>query len=71
MSKWNHHVCFDCWNKLCEERGQPGREPVRVRDDENVCCSCGIRSISGIYVRGKSEDFACKGEGEAHPADDE
>jgi hypothetical protein len=65
MSRWNHSICEDCWDKR-----NPGREPVRVRleklEDMNaineVCCFCGDKHSSDIYVREDPAGLVCKGE---------
>lgn len=58
MSRWTHLVCEGCYEGL-----EPGREPVRVRDDASgACCCCGEKTTSGIYYRGDPEVFLCEGE---------
>ena len=58
MSKWNHSVCDQCF-----EKRQPGREPVRV---VSICCDCGVQHRSGIYVRGDPKQSKCQGSGPSH-----
>jgi hypothetical protein len=54
---WNHLLCFDCWNMR-----EPNRHPVRVRDPEvSPCCQCKRPTRSGIFARGRAEDWPCKG----------
>lgn len=44
---WTHSCCDDCFD---ERTG--GREPIRLQDaPEEICCFCGIATVSGIYVR--------------------
>ena len=47
MSQWNHPMCDWCWYRDYGER-----VPVRLKEpDKEVCCWCGRRTSSGIYVR--------------------
>lgn len=47
MSRWTHSICSECWNAR-----YPGREPVALSaGPREVCCYCGARHNSGIYVR--------------------
>jgi hypothetical protein len=44
---WTQAVCEDCWDTW-----SPGRDPVRmVKPMTEVCCVCGEKTKSGIYVR--------------------
>ncbi len=57
-SPWNHSTCEPCW-----ELANPGRFPVRIKPRlEEVCCFCGDKSTSGIYVREDPGKVCCKGE---------
>jgi hypothetical protein len=50
MSKWNHSVCDDCWKKNASDV-----TPYRIKEEfreEEVCCTCGAKHKSGIYMRG-------------------
>ena len=57
MSKWNHSMCTDCWIN-----SNPGRQPVvvNIRSVE-ICCFCGRKTTSGIYVRYDPVALRCKG----------
>jgi len=58
MSKWNHSMCILCWRL---RRGN--REPFRLKDPkETICCFCGEKHQSGIFVRADPESTICKGE---------
>ena len=60
MSKWTHAICQICWYEK-----NPGREPVTVLNGtEQICCFCGLKSKSGIYVREDPKGLRCEGE---HP----
>lgn len=64
---FNHQICNDCWELLCQSRNQEGREPVRVRDDGiQQCCFCFNWNDSGIYVRGHPTLTPCHGKGPYH-----
>jgi hypothetical protein len=60
MSAWNHSMCCDCWDKRW-----PGNKANRDHvGPEDVCCFCGERHHSGIYVREDPKVLACKGQHE-------
>jgi hypothetical protein len=60
MSRWNHAICDPCW-----EAREPTRTPVRrTIPQEEVCCYCGARTTSGIYVRDDPDLVPCAG---VHP----
>ncbi len=68
MSRWNHSICEECWNKR-----HPDREPVRIREeyrDEKPipCCYCSRPHQSGIYVRDDPATLSCRG---IHPSESE
>lgn len=45
-------LCWPCWVML-----QPGREPVRVKDQEPIPCAvCGTLHITGIFMRMKHDE---------------
>ena len=50
MSRWmTHAICDLCW-----QNWQPGRDPVRFREEAReveTCCWCGQPTLSGIYAR--------------------
>lgn len=57
MDKNIHRCCDSCWNKR-----DPDREPTRVTDDpEDICCSCGSMTASGIYILDHGTLDFCKG----------
>lgn len=59
MSKWRHSICTDCW-----EKKNPGREPVRLLNEDaelDVCCFCSKPHSEGIYVRENPADMPCNG----------
>jgi hypothetical protein len=40
-------LCEDCWEKRF-----PGRAAVRIRSAQpEICCDCGVSTLSGIYFR--------------------
>lgn len=45
-----HSICADCW---CWLHPRAAAEPVRLDRNypEQLCCFCGERHRSGIYVR--------------------
>ncbi|MFT3915337.1 MAG: hypothetical protein QM704_14820 [Anaeromyxobacteraceae bacterium] len=62
MSRWNHAICWDCWEPVMSAAGYPNRDPVRVIDSEPVpCCWCGTETDAGIFLRKTPEDpgLAC------------
>lgn len=63
MSGWNHAICDQCWFALCEDRGNPGLEPVRLAGrylQIETCCFCSKTTDSGIYVRHNPNELTCK-----------
>lgn len=59
MSRWNHTICDDCWQKK-----HPGKAAGRVLVFKcETCCFCGNPTVSGIWIRHdpKDEKLACKG----------
>lgn len=51
-SKWTHAICWACWERRTNERGENGREPGRVIDaPTETCCWCGRDTSFGIYTR--------------------
>ena len=61
-SPWTHALCGFCWDFLCAEVGQIGREPVRVVECRRVaCCRCGEPTESGIFIRRAPDAFPCHG----------
>ncbi len=62
MSRWNHSLCDECWDKR-----EPTRKPLRVLDSQ--CCQCGTQHKSGIFVRADPDAMPCKGEGDEHAED--
>ncbi len=72
MSKWNHAMCDECWNKRMEEQGEPGRIAVRMLKERksnnfrvDVCCYCNAKT-QGIYVRDRPEEVPCGGTAGTH-----
>lgn len=58
MAEWTHCICTTCWVNQ-----NPGREPVRVRDDDaKPCCFCGQKTDAGIYTRCSPEELWCHGD---------
>jgi hypothetical protein len=56
-SPWRHALCAPCYEAL-----EPGRNPVALRDAQvELCCRCGLLTVSGIYYRADPESLACKG----------
>lgn len=44
---WTHAQCKRCWDKE-----NPNREALEILDKEvEICCTCGERTASGIYIR--------------------
>ena len=61
MSRWNHNICIECWNK------KYGTQlPYRLIDDsiKEVCCYCGSENTDAIYVRDDPKSVKCNG---VHP----
>lgn len=61
MSEWSHSICDDCWLIKCGEEGEL-RLPVRVKyehRDEETCCFCGEKTMSGIYIRQDPAKMDC------------
>lgn len=59
MSKFQHAICDECW-----ERRNPDRLPVRLMGSyrkEERCCFCLAQTKSGIYVRENPADMPCNG----------
>jgi hypothetical protein len=59
---WNHAICEMCWYNRAADRGEPGREAVRLKEDHNrKCCYCGNDTTYGAFVREdpKSENLLC------------
>lgn len=52
-------MCEGCWNKM-----DPERRAVRMEigPEAEVCCFCGERHSSGIYIRRDGLELRCKGE---------
>ncbi len=48
--QWTHPQCNTCW-----EKENPGRTPHRLSltlsVGEETCCTCGVSTKSGIYIR--------------------
>ena len=53
MSAWNHEICDECWKDRCISKGEPHRQPSRLKYATSAtCCFCGDQDcISGIVVR--------------------
>lgn len=49
---WTHAICDDCWDKKNPDRPSP-RSNV---GEMELCCYCGKKTRSGIYVRGNPKD---------------
>lgn len=55
MSEWTHNICETCWNER-----NPDRLAYKVRQAPAlVCCFCGAKHASGIYVRHDPKKLAC------------
>jgi len=62
-SRWEHYVCGACYAGL-----QPGRKPTRVIDAKpGICCACGKRHASGIFMRANPASMACRGQHDDEP----
>jgi RNase P subunit RPR2 len=64
MSKWNHSICEDCWQRL-----HLGRQPVVLHEkyvETQTCCYCGKEHRSGIFVREAPDSVRCVGTGPEH-----
>lgn len=54
--EWIHNSCQTCWDSL-----HPDRFPSRsVITKENICCFCGTKTTSGIYIRVNPKDESLK-----------
>jgi hypothetical protein len=58
MSKWTHLICAKCWNA----RGDGRQESDPVGRPDGVCCFCGERTTSRIYVGHDGAKIACAGQ---------
>lgn len=57
MSVWTHLLCQSCW-----EKREPGRTPIRVKDDPGGrCCGCGVQTTVATYVREDPQLMRCRG----------
>ncbi len=57
---WTHPICDACWNK---RNPRFRHRPARLRDIElEVCCFCGEKTRSGIYIREDPAELMCKGQ---------
>jgi len=63
-NKFRHSICDECWHKLSPESIAHRLKPEYCQED--VCCFCGEKHRSGIYVmRGYDAGFMrpiCKGD---------
>lgn len=58
MSRWQHNICADCW-----EKQNPGQMAVGfVQPQEETCCFCGAANRDGIYLRREPYGLACHGQ---------
>lgn len=70
MSDWNHSCCDACWMKIhVPSRVARGgsNEPGRLKPElceSLLCCWCGSRNESGIYVRSDPDKLRCGGKHE-------
>lgn len=49
-----HSMCNTCWTKR-----EHGREPIRFENPKaEICCYCGLVTMSGIYTRMRYADGA-------------
>jgi len=55
-----HSICPACWLKCNPD----GRKPVQVADPPRpaICCFCGERHRSGIFVAEDGATLICRGE---------
>ena len=59
QAPFRHVICAACYSER-----EPGREPIRVRDDaEDTCCFCGARTSDGIYYRAERQPYCGIGVG--------
>lgn len=69
MAEWNHNVCERCWftdDALQTNEDGTFRRPTQVRENQGICCLCGVPTVSGIYIRRQAEECLCRGDHE-HP----
>jgi hypothetical protein len=69
MAEWTHNLCERCWftnRKYSAHESGGFRQPTRVNDQNDICCLCGVPTVSGIYVRANQSEMLCKGDHE-HP----
>lgn len=48
-------ICRECYAKR-----YPGREPITLAPEVEVCCDCGIPTTDGIYIREDPRKVKCK-----------
>ena len=64
MNDWRHLLCRTCWYALFGA-GEPqlSRLPGMPA---SPCCSCGVSTRNGIYVREDPHKLRCQGQGPEH-----
>lgn len=62
-SSWRHSLCDACYQRL-----MPGRIPVRLVREVDICCGCGERHASGIVMRASPfmPGLVCRGQHDGH-----
>jgi hypothetical protein len=59
--RWTHCLCNRCY--FSAAKAKPERLDPRPED---LCCRCGARTRSGIYVRANPAAMACHGKTGTH-----
>lgn len=69
MPEWNHNLCERCWFTGPEGALEDGRfrMPVRTKTEHtDICCRCGVPTVTGIFVRAPETELLCRGDHQ-HP----
>jgi len=57
VSRWNHVICTECWDKR-----EPQRIPsVVIEADTELCCFCEKPTNAGIFLREDPAKVKCGG----------
>jgi hypothetical protein len=67
VAEWTHNLCEHCWFDGPGYDGTRFLKPAgQVKESDDVCCSCGCPTFTGIYIRQEESELLCKGDHD-HP----